>query len=1325
MDFSVDLYNNGKYEPNRDTSLLPLLPSESESHLSSSSSSSSSSLIPFHHDQSGGILGDPQLLPKNLDGSPIDLTNLNPKGLKFEEEPADSYIVRSKSAILRCKTLNALNAWFTCNSGDERKIQSNQKINNYVDPEKGIRMIEIDLEVTRTDVEEHTHSGYTNPFQCWCTAYGGQHQIMSRKASVSFSCNNNDDDLFALTIDFGYNGDDDRSVGRVIWSWLLDLRKHFYHEPISKSVPIGSNQITFDCLPPDGEPKPTVFWMRNDVIIAETRSPTSGNDARQIGFQQSTKSVKNMKKFDRLKTRKQRRSTDSNVIIAPAIPDGATQHPEGVESFADPYVIRQVTALDNANFTCGVRNQAGVRFSSPALLNVFVNGEWSNWGSWSECLLPNSIMCGRGSKKRVRHCSNPTPVNSGQFCTGDPVQVAECIVPCATVEGTYWSAWSQWSPCSHECTQVRRRVCNNPSPEIGANDCFGPDYMVKNCTGGLCRKLFDPNHSIHPNMYPSNTLPIGPSPVQPAPANNAYTNEQIYFAIIFLLTLIIVLCAMYIGLKFVNRRRHRGAKSGFHSATNGWGDMIQLERGPIGSGTVPNEEDAQAMLLLLQQQQGHCAVPANVQLPMSGPMSSRYQNRTQSQPSQKRSAQFGTNSSTSSTSSSGGAGEKYQLISRLKHNIVNSNKPNLLLDHLVMRSIESGHHPPPLPTIPSVNSLNSYATGHSKSENNESEPDYAEPMINYGELSTPPIHGNGIGSNGNCGPRPPSIPPPITCSTPLLTRSGNHLHGMHAFNNNNNNNNNNTIADDITFGKHENSIVTVAFSRSPGTGPPPGIGSKLLNRPFVLCFKHCIAVRGNSIANLAKMLSNKNLTILWQDMADPHSQWIEVVRYGGENINTACYLEIDANNVYLITKLVGRYMLCLNMDVVPSTPFNHQSTMLANDFSKLINFSMTIEQFSNTEHLVKVYCYDDLPCSTLSLRNELSPSVGGGSNSIGSVRLRVGKNTTNSALRLSARGGPICFELKPPDSSRHRIKGMRRVEIPLNHIWYSINGTNVSSTTNMLIHCSFVVMNNHTIIRECTRKQCSNNEGIYENDNDDDNNDEPILVDDIDSDSDELVTEDDPESIVDDRPIRYINNNGASKHNRLQQNHQKRSNHHTNNMPMDHYHENENDLNYEVKIWQQPIKTTTNVSNGIVPISNIVLLNNSTTNRLCQPSNTASYYVERSIRHLFNETDRRIRTQLIEQLDQPRSDELDWRSFSSAAGFDHYMPFFATQPSPSTSIMELWEAKVLQQLTMKSTGNQMTIEMAEMKDIFYSKLVHLLQTIQRTDLIEIILSNQC
>ena len=61
--------------------------------------------------------GDSSLLPL-LPSSELGDSKTNPKGLRFEEEPSDSYIVRSKSAILRCKTLNALNSWFTCNSGE-------------------------------------------------------------------------------------------------------------------------------------------------------------------------------------------------------------------------------------------------------------------------------------------------------------------------------------------------------------------------------------------------------------------------------------------------------------------------------------------------------------------------------------------------------------------------------------------------------------------------------------------------------------------------------------------------------------------------------------------------------------------------------------------------------------------------------------------------------------------------------------------------------------------------------------------------------------------------------------------------------------------------------------------------------------------------------------------------------------------------------------------------------------------------------------------------------------------------------------------------------
>lgn len=89
-----------------------------------------------------------------------------------------------------------------------------------------------------------------------------------------------------------------------------------------------------------------------------------------------------------------------------------------------------------------------------------MNGEWSNWGSWSPCqlapgLTAQGLKCGIGTQKRVRHCSNPTPVNNGQFCPGESVQVTECTILCPPIDG-FWSPWSQWSICSHECTQVEK-----------------------------------------------------------------------------------------------------------------------------------------------------------------------------------------------------------------------------------------------------------------------------------------------------------------------------------------------------------------------------------------------------------------------------------------------------------------------------------------------------------------------------------------------------------------------------------------------------------------------------------------------------------------------------------------------------------------------------------------------------------------------------------------------------------------------------------------------------------------------------------------------------
>ncbi|KAL3870733.1 hypothetical protein ACJMK2_038777 [Sinanodonta woodiana] len=56
-----------------------------------------------------------------------------------------------------------------------------------------------------------------------------------------------------------------------------------------------------------------------------------------------------------------------------------------------------------------------------------VNGGWTAWGSWSKC----SSTCGKGTKNRVRTCSDPAPSDGGDYCDGVGMEYNECqISPC-------------------------------------------------------------------------------------------------------------------------------------------------------------------------------------------------------------------------------------------------------------------------------------------------------------------------------------------------------------------------------------------------------------------------------------------------------------------------------------------------------------------------------------------------------------------------------------------------------------------------------------------------------------------------------------------------------------------------------------------------------------------------------------------------------------------------------------------------------------------------------------------------------------------------------
>lgn len=59
---------------------------------------------------------------------------------------------------------------------------------------------------------------------------------------------------------------------------------------------------------------------------------------------------------------------------------------------------------------------------------------------------------------------------------------------CIVVNGD-WSAWSMWGSCSVTCAQgvsQRSRVCNQPAPARGGNDCQGVSTQQQACTGAPC-----------------------------------------------------------------------------------------------------------------------------------------------------------------------------------------------------------------------------------------------------------------------------------------------------------------------------------------------------------------------------------------------------------------------------------------------------------------------------------------------------------------------------------------------------------------------------------------------------------------------------------------------------------------------------------------------------------------------------------------------------------------------------------------------------------------------------------------------------------------------
>lgn len=55
------------------------------------------------------------------------------------------------------------------------------------------------------------------------------------------------------------------------------------------------------------------------------------------------------------------------------------------------------------------------------VLFLTVHGNWGDWGDWSQC----SATCG-GQQQRQRLCNNPAPLHGGNNCSGEGTETQSC-----------------------------------------------------------------------------------------------------------------------------------------------------------------------------------------------------------------------------------------------------------------------------------------------------------------------------------------------------------------------------------------------------------------------------------------------------------------------------------------------------------------------------------------------------------------------------------------------------------------------------------------------------------------------------------------------------------------------------------------------------------------------------------------------------------------------------------------------------------------------------------------------------------------------------------
>ena len=134
-----------------------------------------------------------------------------------------------------------------------------------------------------------------------------------------------------------------------------------------------------------------------------------------------------------------------------------------------------------------------------------------------------------------------------------------------------WSIWSAWSVCTPDCTQTRRRTCDNPAPAAAGHYCFGLDYEKAECGGGGCAQdaagaaggvWLEPSVAVETAGPESGGGGVG-------------TNEVALYVGLSLAVLVFLLVVL-VAVSLVRRRRLPHGYTLTQSGTEGQGFYIML-----------------------------------------------------------------------------------------------------------------------------------------------------------------------------------------------------------------------------------------------------------------------------------------------------------------------------------------------------------------------------------------------------------------------------------------------------------------------------------------------------------------------------------------------------------------------------------------------------------------------------------------------------------------------------------------------------------------------------------------------------------------------------